>query len=615
MTLPVTIDPRYHEAVIFALDDAAHLDSTITLIAKLRAVGMRTAIYSRRPTGELMLPAANVPDMFDVRIDSAIADELGPPPKPDPAGLLETARRLGVPAQRCVVINAAPTAVAAARSAGFALVIGIHQGAHPAEFLASGADTVITDLTEVTVRTGDKPMSQIPNAVAAYPQLIEVIGARPLMVALDFDGTLSNVVSDPATATLVHGAAGALAQLAHHCPVAILSGRDLPDIRDRVGVAGLWYAGSHGFELVRPDGSYHQNHTAAAAVPILEQAATELRKNLTQIPGVRVEHKRFAVAVHYRQVAAEHITQVISTTQRLGQQENLRVTPGRKVIELRPNLDWNKGTTLTWIRNQLQHLTTPLTIYIGDDLTDEDAFDTLQFDGIAMIVRHAEHGDRPTAATFTLDNPHQVYQFIQHSAQWLAHETARSVDGWTFSFEGYEPRSEKLREALCTVGNGYFATRGAAPESSADGVHYPGTYAAGIYNRLTDNVSATALENESLVNLPNWLPLTFRVDGGPWFDIDAVHVLSYRQTLDLRRAILTRAFRFRDGSGRTTSVTQHRFVAMHMPHVGALSTTILAEGWSGTVEIRSTVDGKVRNSLVDRYRDLASDHLAHTRNH
>ena len=105
------------------------------------------------------------------------------------------------------------------------------------------------------------------------------------------------------------------------------------------------------------------------------------------------------------------------------------------------------------------------------------------------------------------------------------------------------------------------------------------------------------------------MPLTFRIDGGSWFDIDAVTVLSYRQKLDLRGAVLTREIRFSDDAGRTSSLTQRRFVAMHLPHVGALETTILAEDWSGTLEFRSTLDGDVTNSLVERYRDLANQHL------
>lgn len=183
------------------------------------------------------------------------------------------------------------------------------------------------------------------------------------------------------------------------------------------------------------------------------------------------------------------------------------------------------------------------------------------------------------------------------------------MTSWSWHYEGYDPAQEGLREALCTVGNGYMATRGAAPESVADGVHYPGTYAAGIYNRLASEVAGQRVENESLVNLPNWLVLSFRIEGGPWFDIDDVEVLDHEQTLDLARAVLTRQVRFRDGAGRTTSLTQRRLVSMASPHAAALETTIVAEDWSGDLEVRSALDGTVRNTLVERYRELSSDHL------
>ena len=166
-----------------------------------------------------------------------------------------------------------------------------------------GADVVVDDLADVAVRTGDKRMSQLPNALDSYGQLIGVVDGRQPFVCLDFDGTLSEIVSDPDAATLVDGAAKALENLAAQCPVAILSGRDLADIRDRVGLPGIWYAGSHGFELIGPDGSHHHNDAAAAAVPVLESAAAELTDALNHIPGARVEHKRYAVAVHYRNVS------------------------------------------------------------------------------------------------------------------------------------------------------------------------------------------------------------------------------------------------------------------------------------------------------------------------
>ena len=114
-----------------------------------------------------------------------------------------------------------------------------------------------------------------------------------------------------------------------------------------------------------------------------------------------------------------------------------------------------------------------------------------------------------------LQNPDQVREFVRRGSNWLKNKHQTSAKAWDFTFEGYDPQSEKLHESLCTLGNGYFATRGAAPEAKADQVHYPGTYAAGVYNRLIDDVSGTAIDNESLVNLPNWLALTFGSTAAP----------------------------------------------------------------------------------------------------
>lgn len=183
------------------------------------------------------------------------------------------------------------------------------------------------------------------------------------------------------------------------------------------------------------------------------------------------------------------------------------------------------------------------------------------------------------------------------------------MTGWSLVYEGFAAPEEGRREALCTVGNGYLATRGAAPESRASDVHYPGTYAAGCYNRLADTVAGATVENESLVNLPNWLPLSFRVAGGDWFQAASADLLEYRQELDLRRGVLTRLLRFRDQDGRTTQVTQRRFAHMELPHLCGLQTTIIAEDWSGSVEVRSALDGTVENGGVERYRKLSGRHL------
>lgn len=180
---------------------------------------------------------------------------------------------------------------------------------------------------------------------------------------------------------------------------------------------------------------------------------------------------------------------------------------------------------------------------------------------------------------------------------------------WSLVYEGYRPEQEGLREALCTLGNGYFATRGAAPDARADGIHYPGTYVAGCYDRQLSAVAGREVENEDLVNLPSWLPLTFRIEDGAWFRIDEVEILSYRQRLDLRRGVLHRDLRFRDAEGRTTRWREQRFVSMADPHLAYLSVEWTAEDWEGRFTVRSGVDGGVVNDGVARYRALTRRHL------
>ncbi|WP_432066112.1 glycoside hydrolase family 65 protein [Streptomyces sp. C10-9-1] len=189
------------------------------------------------------------------------------------------------------------------------------------------------------------------------------------------------------------------------------------------------------------------------------------------------------------------------------------------------------------------------------------------------------------------------------------------MSGWSWEYEGYDPGAERLREALCTLGNGYVATRGAAPECTADDLHYPGTYAAGCYNRLTSTVAGRRVENEDMVNLPNWLPLRFRPRGPdgpePWLAPDTPALRDHSQRLDLRTGTLTRTCRYTAADGRPLTVRQTRLVHMGDPHLAALRTEFTAEGWDGEIEVESALDGRVTNSGVERYRELDGRHLVH----
>jgi trehalose 6-phosphate phosphatase len=383
MTMPVIIDPRRHDAVLFDLETE---DSALgsALVAQLREIGVGTA---------------------------AVAAD----------GPAQAAARLQVRPGRGVVVAGDAAAIEAARAAGFALVIGVDRAARGDALRDAGADAVITDLGEVDVRTGDRRMSQLPDAVQALTDTAGGLADRRPAVFFDFDGTLSDIVDDPDAARPVAGSAEALAKLATRCPVAVLSGRDLADVSKRVGVQGIWYAGSHGFELTAPDGTHHQNDAAAAAIPVLEQAAGELRDQLGGIAGVVVEHKRFGVAVHYRNAERDRIGEVLAAVRAAGRRDALRVTTGREVIELRPDLDWDKGRTLRWVIDHLHQAgsgsLTP--VYLGDDITDEDAFDAVRDDGVPILVRHTDDGDRATAALFALDSPARAAEFTDRLADQL----------------------------------------------------------------------------------------------------------------------------------------------------------------------------------------------------
>lgn len=180
---------------------------------------------------------------------------------------------------------------------------------------------------------------------------------------------------------------------------------------------------------------------------------------------------------------------------------------------------------------------------------------------------------------------------------------------WVFAYDTFEPDLERQREALLSLSNGYMGTRAAVTYATTDDTHYPGTYVAGVFNRAKSEIEGRTIEIESIVNLPNWLPLSWRIDGGEWFDLREVTIHEYREALDLRKGLLTRSFLVEDGAGRRTRVAERRFVHMRHYHLAGLETTIHAENWSGRLDVRSGIDGRVRNGLIERERELTNNHL------
>lgn len=191
------------------------------------------------------------------------------------------------------------------------------------------------------------------------------------------------------------------------------------------------------------------------------------------------------------------------------------------------------------------------------------------------------------------------------------------MSSWTVHYKEFDSKEHPLQEALCTLGNGYFATRAALEmernkfkgNGTGKDWNYPGTYLAGGYNRMESKVQDKMIENEDLVNWPNWLYLTYKIEDGDWFDMDSVEVLNFETYLKMQEAILERRMTFRDKQGRETSIVSRRLVSMDNKHAAAIQWKITPENWSGKLHIRSGIDGHIINNNVERYSDLNQDHI------
>jgi len=241
---------------------------------------------------------------------------------------------------------------------------------------------------------------------------IQEIGGRGdrLAVFLDYDGTLTPIVSHPEDASLSESMRQTLQSLAARLPVAILSGRDLEDIRGRVLVDGIVYAGSHGFDIAGAGGLRRQ--LGDVYLPVLDAAEDELREALEDIAGAQLERKHFSVAAHYRNVNENDAGGVALAVEAVAaKHRELRRMDGKKVYELLPDINWNKGKAVLWLLETLEvERGKALPIYIGDDRTDEDAFRALEKRGVGILV--SEH-PQATAANYCLNNPEEVERFLE----------------------------------------------------------------------------------------------------------------------------------------------------------------------------------------------------------
>lgn len=180
---------------------------------------------------------------------------------------------------------------------------------------------------------------------------------------------------------------------------------------------------------------------------------------------------------------------------------------------------------------------------------------------------------------------------------------------WVLSYDHFDAASETTRETLSALANGFWGTRGAIPGTLAGDVHYPGTYLAGVFNRVRNHAPGTPPETEHLINAPDWTFLQVETADGVLLDPATSQLLDYRQELDLSKGVLRRRARLRDEAGRITRIATEQFQSMSEPQLAALQMTVEPENWEGEVRVHSAINGDVRNTNVAEDRHLETRHL------
>lgn len=388
-------------------------DPALQLLKKLRSAGFKTAIVTSSKNCAAVLEAAGIGELFDHKIDGNDAEQLGLQGKPAPDIFLESAENLGTRPSRAVVLEDAISGVQAGRKGGFGLVIGVDRTGHSADLRENGAHVTVTDLSSIKVEGYSSDTKDIPSGLERFQEIADNFKNKQVAVFLDYDGTLAPIVDDPDKAYLPDDTKRVLVELADLVHVAVISGRDRPDVHKLVGLKNIYYAGSHGFDIAGPDHKETNPDRVKEFLPELDKAEEMIRNKIADIDGAWVERKKFSIALHYRKVKVKHIDQVKKAVdETAADHPALKQSGGKKIFELQPGMDWHKGKALFWLLDKL-NLDKPevVPIYIGDDETDEHAFDVLKNRGIGVVVMERP---RDTKARYRLSNPDEVRIFLEN---------------------------------------------------------------------------------------------------------------------------------------------------------------------------------------------------------
>jgi len=388
------------------------IEPNVKVVREWKKGGLKTAIVSSSKNCKRILKSVNLESLFDVRVDGLVSVERDLKGKPDPDIFLEAVYELGFKPEEALVVEDALAGVEAGAKGNFRLVIGIGYGETVSQMKELGADTVVETLADldISIDSDLKNYQDLPDAIEQFNQLAGEWKDKKIFLFLDYDGTLSPIVQEFDKAFLDPDMRDTIDEVSKVCQTAIISGRGREDVKSRVEIDHLYYAGSHGFEISGPDQFYYEVERARKLIPALDKIEKELKISLSPIRGVKFERKKFALAVHYRQAAEdqeEPVKKIVD--QIIRNYDNITQGRGKKVIEVKPNVYWNKGKAINHLLKVLnKKKEAAYVMYIGDDITDEDAFMQIR-KGAGILV--GDHGE-PTFARYHLKDVDAVQKFL-----------------------------------------------------------------------------------------------------------------------------------------------------------------------------------------------------------
>ncbi|MFH1777160.1 MAG: trehalose-phosphatase [Candidatus Omnitrophota bacterium] len=414
--------------------------TSVALIEKLKSAGIRIGVASSSKSCKAILKSAGLHDLLKTSVGGLVSAELGLKGKPEGDIFVAAAGKTGSKPERAMVVEDAASGVAAGRNGGFGLVVGVARRGNEAELLASGADVVVRDLAEINIEWIEKWFQRKVKPLFESWESKENVSFEPdpqyagcnvtvnpcytqsakqaffngkrLVFFLDYDGTLTPIVERPELARISDDMRDIVTHLARLHTVAIVSGRMREDVQNLAGIKDIFYAGNHGFDILGP--GFSMVHPKAQEMStVIAEVIKRLSNQLGDIQGLLIEEKRFSAAMHYRLVdEKKYFSKIKSSVNKIMREnKSLRLMSGKKVFELMPNINWNKGQAIRWIMQALG-LSWPecAVIYIGDDVTDEFAFRTIRTRGTGILV---SDNLKISAADFCLFSTEEVRKLFE----------------------------------------------------------------------------------------------------------------------------------------------------------------------------------------------------------